>query len=380
MYFCLFDEVIESYGLHTDIKYLAVAESHLNYMVYSQASAAGIWQFIPSTGRLFGLKIDSYVDERRNIFKATDAACRYLIQAHRDLARLGVDDWLITMAAYNSGIGNISRTIREQGAKEFSQLIMRVEETNNYIWRAIAIKMIFEFEDEIFANRFNRMPRLLDTAKLVPVEVNGYHDLLEWAAAQGTNITAIWELNPWINISRTRTGRYSQINHLIIAPGTHELLIPITSEPDATKVAAAETKLKQKNNAPFLTGPSQNYKVVRGDTLNGIARRFGVKVEDIRRWNNLSGNTIYAGQTLRLQGTSSTTSTPAVASTTTSSSTSSTTTGSNVYTVQSGDTLRSIAEKLGTTSANLINLNNLTSEKRNGMDIVIIQPGQVLKY
>jgi membrane-bound lytic murein transglycosylase D len=387
IYFDLFDEVIESYGLHPDIKYLAVAESHLNYMAYSPASAAGIWQFIPSTARSFGLKIDSYVDERRNIFKATDAACRYLIQAHRELARLGVDDWLITMAAYNSGVGNMSRTIREQGAREFSQLIMRVEETNNYIWRAIAIKMIFEFEEEIFVNRFERMPKLLETAKLVQVEVNGYHDLLDWAAAQGTNITAIWELNPWINISRTRTGRYSQINHLIIAPGTHELLLPITSEPDATRVAAANTKLLERNNAPFLTGPGQTYKVVRGDTLNGLARRFGVSVENIRRWNNLSGNTIYAGQTLRFQGTSTTattSNTPARATTSTTTSapttTSSTTNSTNVYIVQSGDTLRSIAEKLGTTSANLISKNNLTSVKRNGMDIVIIHPGQKLLY
>jgi membrane-bound lytic murein transglycosylase D len=301
IYFPYIDSVLTSYGLHPDIKYLAVAESYLNYMAYSPVGAAGIWQFMPTTGRAFNLRIDSYMDERRNFLKATDAACRYILRSHQDLQAAGINDWLLTLASYNSGVGNIRRVVREQNARDFFSLILRHEETHNYIWRAIAVKMVFEFEDIIFPNKISRMPPLFDTARLVTVEAHGYHDLVEWATAQGTTASAVWELNPWINISRTRQGRFSPINHLVIPPGTHEILIPIDSTPDEEKLVAVLAKLQQKNNAPFITGNATQYRVQRGDSLYSIARRHGVKVEDIRRWNGLSGNMIHPGQVLHLQ-------------------------------------------------------------------------------
>ena len=380
IYWDLFDSVFEKYDIHPDIKYIAVIESNLNYMAYSQARAAGIWQFIPATARLYNLTINSYLDERRNIFKATDAACRYLVQAHSQLNALGVDDWLVTLASYNAGIGGISRTIREQQGRDFASLIMRVEETNNYIWRAVATKMIFEFENIIFDEPFERMTPLLQTANLVRVETNGYHDIAEWAIAKGTTTRHLWELNPWIDISRTRTGRYSQINHLILPPGVFEILVPIEAEPDIAKVAEAERKLLVRNNAPFITGNATQHRVQRGETLSGIARRYNVSVNDLRRWNNISGDRIIAGQTLNVQANQTTRQTTTTSTTTSSSTSTSSTTGTRRYTVQSGDTIENIARRLGISQSQLMTRNNLQTVLRNGREVVIIRPGQVLEY
>jgi len=366
-YFALIDSIITSHNLHTDVKYLAVAESYLNYMAYSPANAAGIWQFIPSTAKAYNLKVDSYLDERRNIFKATDAACRYLKQANQELRNIGVNDFLITLASYNSGMGNISRTIREQNAKDFFSLIMRVEETNNYVWRAIAIKLIFEHESKIFDRPFTRMQPLLETTTIKTINTNGYYDLVEWAIAQGTNVQRVWELNPWLNISRTRSGRYARINNLIIPPGDFELLIPIDSQADTSKVAQAEEKFLKKNNSPYILGASNEYKVKSGDTIYGLARRYGVSENDIRRWNNLSSDRIYAGQILHFQAQSS-------SSPTTNSTSSNVATALNKgqYRVVAGDTLSQIAEKLGVTTAHLKTKNN----KKNNT----IYPGEILEY
>jgi len=390
IYFAIFDSIITANNLHPDIKYLAVAESYLNYMAYSQANAAGIWQFIPSTAKAYNLKVDNYLDERRNIFKATEAACRYIILAQNQLKGMGVDDILVALASYNSGMGNISRSIREQNAKDFFSMMMRVEETNNYVWRAIAIKMIFENETAIFEKPFYRQPPLLETNTIKTITTNGYYDLVEWAIAQGTTVQQIWELNPWLNISRTRSGRYTQINNLVIPPGNFEILIPIDSQGDSVKIATAEEKFLKKNNSPYLLGPSNQYKVKSGDTIYGLARRFGVSENDIRRWNNLSSNRIYAGQTLYFQASGSSsnnntskasTATPPATNTDTASGVPTTKTDaasgvpttSGEYTVLSGDTLSQIAEKLGVPTMHLVNANNITYTTK-------IYPGQVLKY
>ena len=360
IYFALMDSIFAIHGVHPDVKYLAVAESYLNYMAYSPAKAAGIWQFIPGTAKLYNLKIDSYVDERRDFFKSTNAACRYLLQAHRELNRLGIDDWLVTFASYNAGVGNISRVIKEQNGKDFSSLIMRHDETHNYVWRAVALKMIFEYENVIFERPFTRSAPLLETAKLVNLEVNGYYDLADWAVAQGTNANTVWELNPWIDISRTRQGRYARVNNLIIPPGKFEILIPSEAMPDFTKIAEIEKKFLVKNNSPFLTGDSTRHIVQKGETLSHIARRYNLKVDDIKRWNNLKNDTIIAGKTLYLQSNQTTT----VASSQTKQD--------KKYQVVSGDTLSGISQKLGVSTSHLISTNNLKSD--------MIRPGQILEY
>jgi membrane-bound lytic murein transglycosylase D len=459
-YFPVFAPIIESHGIHPDIKYMAIVESNLSAMAHSPVGASGLWQFMPATARSMNLTINSHLDERRNVFRATDAACRYLLQNHRQLANLGVDCWLVTLATYNAGLGNMTRTIREQQGRDFFSLIMRVDETNNFVWRMIATKLIFEYEDVIFERPFERMPPLMETTRLERVVTNGHHDLSEWAIAQGTNIRELWELNPWISISRTRAGRFSQINHLIIPPGTWDVLVPIEAERDGARIASAETRFLQRNAAPAATGA--RHTVRRGETLGGIARRYNVSVDNLRRWNNISGDfiregqvlvvaaqaaqgttaqgssnqgvtastirhtiqsgetlggiarrysvtvedlrrlnnlrgdTIIAGNVLLVNSRNTTASAPAATTasgaspaTTTASGASPATTTAQVpsyvsqggrYTVREGDTLVDIASRLNVSLAHLLALNNLQTENRNGVDIVVIRPGQVLEY
>ncbi len=363
IYFALMDSILSKHNIHPDVKYLAVAESNLNYMAYSQASAAGIWQFMPATAKGYNMKIDSYLDERRNIFKSTDGAARYLLRAHSQLNAQGIDDWLLTLASYNTGVGNVLRVAREQNGKDFFSLIMRFDETNNYVWRALATKIIFDHEEEIFEKKFDRLPPLLETAKLVNLELKGFYDLADWASAYGTTAGRIWELNPWIKLSQRRVGRYSKINHLIVPAGNYEILVPVEATPDSVLVASIEKKFLVRNNSPFLIpGQTISHKVSKGETLIGLARKYNVKVDDIKRWNNLNSNTIYIGQTLHLQGKS---------------------TGdakSGQYKVQSGDTLAQIAIKLGVSQNHLMSKNKLETVKKDNLSIVIIKPGQILEY
>ena len=450
-YFPVFAPIIESHGIHPDIKYMAIVESNLSAMAHSPVGASGLWQFMPATARSMNLTINSHLDERRNVFRATDAACRYLLQNHRQLNNLGVDCWLVTLATYNAGLGNMTRTIREQQGRDFFSLIMRVDETNNFVWRMIATKLIFEYENVIFERPFERMPPLMETTRLEQIVTNGHHDLSEWAIGQGTNIRELWELNPWISISRTRAGRFSQINHLIIPPGTWDILVPIDAERDQARIATAVTRFQERNAAPAATGA--RHTVRSGETLGGIARRYNVTVDNLRRWNNLRGDlirvgqvlvvapqttqgtqastpratnqgvtastirhtiqsgetlgiiarrynvtveelrrlnnlrgdTIIAGNVLLINSPNTTASTPAATAPTTQVATSTAQVPTHErqggrYTVRQGDTLVDIASRLNVSLAHLLALNNLQTENRNGVDIVVIRPGQVLEY
>lgn len=355
MYFPLFEAVIAQYGIPDDIKYLAIAESGLQSMATSPVGAGGIWQFMPATARQYNLKIDSFVDERRNIIKATDAAARYLTNSYRYLSRLGGEDWLLAMCAYNAGDGSVARVMREQNASCFFDLIMRVDETNKYVWRTAAIKLIFDYEEVLFGKRFEREPSILDITRTETIKLNGHHKIDDWVQAQGTVLRRIWELNPWLNIYQRQRRRYSALNDVVLPPGEYDILLPADSVPNADRVAAAERTFLDRNAGYFT-----HHTVQRGDTLYGIARRYGVTVASIQQANNIRGNIIRPGQRLQITGVRGGTATGTLSSI-----------SSDTYTVRRGDTLSGIAQRSGTTVANLRALNNISGD--------IIRPGQTLR-
>ena len=369
-YFPVFDSIFAEAGVPLDTKYLAIAESGLNSMAQSWAGAGGVWQFMPATGKGYGLKIDDFVDERRNIFKATRAAARYLQDARTRLAGKGADDWLLAMCAYNAGVGSIEKVIRDQGGDDFFELIMRVDETNRYVWRAVAIKMIFEHEEELFGQTFERDPSLYETSRVVNVSLKGHYKIDDWAQAHGTNVSDVWRINPWIKMyQRRRGGNYSPVNDVVLPPGDYEILLPKDSVSDDTAVAAIEKKFQEKNAGYFT-----HHVVQRGDNLYDIARKYHTTVSRIKALNGLRSDVIYPGQKLRLVGTAS------GGSGGSSSSSASRTQTPGVYVVQQGDTIDGIARKLKVSRQHLIDLNNLVIHDQRGKKIVIIQPGQKLKY
>ncbi len=347
-YFPLFEKVFKEKGVPDDIKYLAVAESCLNPIAHSWAGADGIWQFMPATGRMYKLKINSYVDQRRDILLSTNAAADYLLQSYKLLQKYDCNDWLLAACSYNAGVGNVIRDIKRQGSTDFEELIMKTDETNQYVWRAIAIKLIFENQEELFNEKFVLQQSIFDKMKMVEVNLKGYHTLNQWAIAQGTNVRDIWLDNYWIKMYKMRRSRYSKVNNVILPPGSYTILVKKSAQPNIELVAAAEKKLMSKGNM-LVT-----YRVRKGDNLGSIAVKYRTSVAAIKAINNISGTMIRVGQKLKIQVGQR-----YVAA------------KGNYYRVRSGDSLLKIAKKFRTYVSTLKRLNGLKSDN--------IQVGQLLR-
>jgi hypothetical protein len=188
--FDIYDRVLKEEGAPTDLKYLSVAESAL-FQAQSGKGAVGLWQFIPETARRYGLRVDDYVDERRDIEKSTRAAARYLKENY---ARYG--SWYLAMAAYNMGEGATNDDLSFQRQRSFFDLYVN-EETSRYPFRIMAIKEIMENPRKYGFNlRENDYYRLPKTKTVKVTESIG--NLAEWAEAQGSTYKNVKLANPWI--------------------------------------------------------------------------------------------------------------------------------------------------------------------------------------
>ena len=324
-YFPLFEKIFREKGVPEDTKYLAVAESMLNPIARSWAGADGVWQFMPRTGKQYKMKINSYVDQRRDILQSTAAAADYMLNSYRYLQNLGCEDWLLTMCSYNAGVGNVAKDIKRQGATDFEELIMKADETNRYVWRAIAIKLIFENQQELFGKQFEKKRSILQVMRFAKVKLRGYHQLNEWAIAQGTNIRDIWLDNHWIKMYKMRRSKYSRINSIILPPGEYTVLVRQEASANLEMLSSVEKKLSSKGNM-LVT-----YRVRRGDNLGSIAMKYRTSISAIKAINNIRGTMIRIGQKLKIQVGRKYVATK-----------------SNYYRVRRGDSLIKIAKKFRT--------------------------------
>lgn len=191
-YFPEMSAILERNGIPQDLLYLAVVESSLNPRAYSPAKAAGFWQFLESTAKEFGLEVNSEIDERYNLEKATAAACRYFKKA---LARYD-GDWPSAMAAYNGGMSRITKELEAQGADTSLDLYL-VEETTRYPYRVMAMKTLMENPGKYGFHL--RADQLYQPREYRTVEVSGpVASWPDWALAQGINYSILREENPWI--------------------------------------------------------------------------------------------------------------------------------------------------------------------------------------
>lgn len=183
--------ILKRNGVPEDMVYLACVESTLNPRAYSPAKAAGIWQFMPATAKQYGLEVNDYVDERYNLEKATEAACRYL---KNQKAKLG--NWESAAAAYNGGPARIARELDSQIADNALDLYL-VDETSRYMFRILATKLIMENPR---AYGFNlTADQLYTPMKYDIVEVSTpVEDWPTWAADKGISYYQLKEANPWI--------------------------------------------------------------------------------------------------------------------------------------------------------------------------------------
>ncbi len=190
-YFPVMAPILKRNGVPPDMLYLACIESTLNPRALSPAGAAGFWQLMPATAKEFGLEVNNFVDERYNLKKATEAACRYLKRAY---SRYG--NWESVAASYNGGMARISRELQAQGQNTAYNLYL-TDETSRYMFRLLAMKLIMTRPaDYGFSLKANQLYR---AAECTPVKVSGpVDDWQQWAIDHGTTYMALRDHNPWI--------------------------------------------------------------------------------------------------------------------------------------------------------------------------------------
>jgi membrane-bound lytic murein transglycosylase D len=336
----LIRSILSEEGLPEELVYMSMIESGFNPNAYSRAHAVGLWQFIRSTGRIYGLTCGWWLDERRDPVKSTRAACRYLKKLYRDF-----QDWELAMAAYNCGERRVEREIRRYGTRDFWKLQRLPRQTRNYVPKFMAARIICENPEKygfrrklqppleydevtipyctqlsiiarccnstysvikrlnpelrrwctppglddyrvkiprgtatIFAKNYAEVPREEMVAK-ISHKVRRGETLSSIAKRYGTTVRSLQEVNRLPNPHRLRIGK--------------RLLIPT---PPANGDAMISAHYQDE-----LIGHGKHegkYRVRRGDNLSFIARRFGVAVRDLQSWNDLTGSRIYPGQAL----------------------------------------------------------------------------------
>lgn len=207
-YFPTIEKVLKEEGVPDDFKYLAVAESSL-LNATSRSGAQGIWQFMPSTGKAFGLEVTSEIDERANFEMATRAACEHL---KADFKRFG--SWTMAAAAYNTGAGRLRKNVDQQQVDNYYELELR-EETSNYMFRIISIKEIMQRREK-YGIKVSNYYQPLDNFKIVKID-GAIYSLAEFAIQNGTNLRKLRLYNPWL-ISDRLTNRARKV---------YEIKIPI---------------------------------------------------------------------------------------------------------------------------------------------------------
>ncbi len=190
-YFPVIESILKEKGIPDDFKYLAVAESNMDPKAVSPANAVGFWQFMRGTGIEFGLEINSEVDERYHVEKATRAACNYLLKAYRKYG-----NWLLVAASYNSGNGHVEAQMAKQKSRSYFDLLLG-EETDRYVYRIIALKMVLENPEKFgFKVDVSEKYPLIETRG---VEVTGsVANLADFSGNYGISYKMLKIFNPWL--------------------------------------------------------------------------------------------------------------------------------------------------------------------------------------
>ncbi len=267
-YLPVMQPILEQYGLPKDTVYVAMIESGFSTRAYSWAHAAGPWQFIPATGKEYGLRQDYWVDERRDPIKATHAAARFLGRLHRDLGH-----WYLAWAGYNTGGARVRRLVEKRGTNDFWTLIEGrglMPETQHYVPKVIAAALVhknptaFGFSED----EFDFMAPL----EFETVQLTDAYDLQVIAQAAGTTEEALYELNPELNRWSTPPASAEQ---------PYSLRLPLGTPP---QFAENLSKIPAPKRVNYV-----EHKVRRGDTLSRIAHLHGTTVDAISKFNRLPG-------------------------------------------------------------------------------------------
>lgn len=373
-------EKLRDANLPEDLVYLSMVESGYSPNAYSSAAAAGLWQFIPSTGRLYDLRVDSWVDERRDPEASTDAALNFLGDLYKQFG-----DWRLVWAAYNGGPARVTRGYARHGTKDFWELVRRnafAEETDNYVPKIMAAAIIGKHPERYgFKDIAYQPPLERDTITIK----EGMFGLDVLAEAAGLSMDELRALNPHLR------------QHAIPPEGAF-IHVP---KGKGDRFAAAVAAIPPEKRLTF-----REHRVGKGETLGMIAKRYGVSVSDLQAANSIrNANLISVGQKLVIPTTgvsasalasarsttsdasraaadkpaSSTAKAPAPAKTTSKALVSSAGAGTSApktslswHTVQRGETLSAIATRYGVKTADVLRWNGISNANH-------VEAGQKLK-
>jgi membrane-bound lytic murein transglycosylase D len=361
LFFPLFDETMVKHEMPLEIKYLAIIESGLDPQIRSRVGAMGLWQFMPATGGMYGMRINSDVDDRMDPDHSTESAAKYLKSLYRMFG-----DWEVAMAAYNCGPGNVRKAIRRSGGKKkFWEIYNYLpKETRSYIPQFQAMLYLlnhleehnFHLEEPTYALahekiRFNRafeLSKLAELTNLCLADLERLNPSIKNKKVPDSNRSMAIRIPK--GKSAYVTENLAWFKDSLSNPTTQ--LLASDDYPEVIKKATLGESARAQSSV---------YKVRSGDVLGTIANRNGVTVTALKEWNNLSSNLIKVGQELKISsGTKSTI-----------AQVSSTSGGKNLYIVQPGDSLWIISKKTpGLTVEQIKRLNNLNNNT--------IKPGQRL--
>src|SRR5690554_2969742 len=296
-YFPLFEEKLAKYNIPMELKYLAIVESALNPRAVSRMGAGGLWQFMLPTGRAFNLNVDSYVDERYDPIKATEAACQYLSSLYNMYG-----DWDLALEAYNAGPGNVNKAIRRSGGLKNYWNIRRnlPRETQGYVPAFIATMYVFEYYKE-----HNIVPHKIEIKRVETdtIYLKRKMSFQQIADLMDISIEELRFMNPSYKLDIVP---YSTEKPNYIRLPIDRIGLFVSNEEKIYAYIDAENQKKEKVTA-FSEGvvassdSSPRFHIIKkGENLSMIARKYGVTVNNLKKWNNLVGTTIQAGKKLRI--------------------------------------------------------------------------------
>lgn len=289
-YFPMFEQYLDQYDIPLEMKYLAIVESTLNPKAKSRVGATGLWQFMYGTGRQFKLAVNSYVDERQDPVKSTIAACKYLNSLYDIFG-----DWDLALAAYNSGPGNVLKAIKRSGGYRNYWNIRPFlpRETAGYVPAFYATMYIFKYADEL--GIYPEAPQIFNfQTDTIQIKRSLSFDHISEKTGVDTEILSF--LNPMykldiiphvknkgfaVRLPRNKTFEFLDKEHEIYALADYD-----------------DSKREKPLPKYFEMDKRIRYKVKNGDFLGKIAAKFGVRIKDIKRWNNMLSTRLKIGQHL----------------------------------------------------------------------------------
>lgn len=364
-YFPIFEKALKSYNIPTEIKYLSIVESSLNPHAVSRVGATGLWQFMFGTAKAYGLNMDNFVDERKDPIQASYAAAAYFKDAYEELG-----DWLLAIAAYNCGKGNVNRAIDKAGSRDFWEIRRFLPaETRNYVPAFIAAVYVMKYA-KTHQIQAKATPFVFKTDT---IQVRNFVALSDVANAINHTEETLFALNPSYK-KKIVNGTEVSPKRVVIPSPEHQyyerLFEVLNNDVDTNKeiilASTDDARELRKKAQPKKTEKSSGilvHKVLPGQNLTIIANKYGVEVQDLKVWNKLNALTIVPGQKLKIYKDGAPQKMVPKAKAAFVS-----------YKVKQGDTLSSIAEKFdGITVASLKQANGLKSAKiAEGMTLKIM--------